>query len=194
MRELGIQMIPAYSPEARGRSERSFATWQGRLPQELRLRGISTVEAANRFLEQTYVAEFNRRFQVPATQPGSAFLPLSGQNLDRIFSLHYERVVNRDNTIQFENRTLQIERVRWRATLFGCTVRVHQHLNGDLTLTHGQQTVASYPAPNTLALDTEMAVEKTCDGKVKVPTFPSHLEIPKTPRDSHFPAATKAAG
>ena len=78
LRELGIQMIPAYSPEARGRSERSFSTWQGRLPQELRLRGITTVEAANRFLDRTYIAEFNRRFQVPAEQPGTAFLPLGG--------------------------------------------------------------------------------------------------------------------
>jgi transposase len=195
MRELGVQMIPAYSPQARGRSERSFATWQGRLPQELRLHGIATVEAANRFLDQTYVAEFNRRFQVPATQPGSAFLPLAGQDLDRIFSLHHERVVNRDNTVQFENRTLQIERVRWRGTLFGCSVRVHQHLNGDLTLTHGQQIVALYPAQNAPQLDAaKMAVEKTCVGKVKKPTFPTHLEIPKIPRDSHFPTATTTAG
>src|SRR6202051_3276527 len=66
MRELGIRMIPAYSPQARGRSERSFSTWQGRLPQELRLRGIGTLEAANRFLREHYMAEFNRRFTVPA--------------------------------------------------------------------------------------------------------------------------------
>jgi hypothetical protein len=195
LRELGIQMIPAYSPEARGRSERSFATWQGRLPQELRLNGITTVEAANRFLDQTYVAEFNRRFQVPATQPGTAFLPLAGQDLDRIFSLHHERVVNRDNTVQFENRTLQIERVRWRATLFGCTVTVLQHLNGDLTLTHGQQLIGSYPAkPPLMPTVSEVAVEKTRGGKVQKTTFPPRLEIPQNTRDSHFPTATTAAG
>lgn len=195
LRELGIQMIPAYSPEARGRSERSFATWQGRLPQELRLHRITTIEAANRFLDQTYVAEFNRRFQVPATQPGTAFLPLHGQDLDRIFSLHHERVVNRDNTVQFENRTLQIERVRWRATLFGCTVTVHQHLNGDLTLTHGQQLIGSYPAQTAPEPDAApMAVEKTRGGKVQKQTFPPRLEIPQTPRDSHFPTAPTAAG
>ena len=106
LRELGIQMIPAYSPEARGRSERSFSTWQGRLPQELRLRNIKSVEAANRFLDRTYMAEFNRRFQVAAEQPGTAFLPLGAQDLDRIFSLHHERVVNRDNTVQFEKPLL----------------------------------------------------------------------------------------
>jgi transposase len=75
LRELGVRMIPAYSPQARGRSERSFGTWQGRLPQELRLRGIRTVEAANAFLREHYIGEFNRRFQVKAAQPGSAFVP-----------------------------------------------------------------------------------------------------------------------
>lgn len=195
MRELGIQMIPAYSPEARGRSERSFATWQGRLPQELRLHRISTVEEANRFLDQTYVAEFNRRFQVPATQSGTAFLPLAGQDLDRIFSLHHERVVNRDNTVQFENRCLQIEPVRWRATLFGCTVTVHQHLDGHLTLTHGQQLLGSYPAQSTPMLAAnQVAVEKTRDGKVQKPTFPTRLEIPPNTRNSHFPTASTTAG
>ena len=94
LRELGIQMIPAYSPEARGRSERSFSTWQGRLPQELRLRGITTVEAANRFLDRTYIAAFNRRFQVPAEQPGTAFLPL-GRAGPRPHLLAPPRVVSR---------------------------------------------------------------------------------------------------
>src|SRR5213596_3639117 len=75
LRELGIRMIPAYSPQARGRSERNFGTWQRRLPQELRLRGIRTREEANRFLRESYVAEFNRKFAVRAAQPESAFVP-----------------------------------------------------------------------------------------------------------------------
>ena len=74
LREFGVQMIPAYSPQARGRSERNFRTWQGRLPQELRLRGIGSLEAANGFLREEYIAEFNGRFQVPAHQRGSAFV------------------------------------------------------------------------------------------------------------------------
>ena len=80
MQELGVQMIPAYSPQARGRTERSFGTWQGRLPQELRLRGIRTLEAANEFLREHYIAEFNRRFQVPAAQRGHrvSTLPATG--------------------------------------------------------------------------------------------------------------------
>ena len=73
MKELGVQMIPAYSPPARGRSERSFGTWQGRLPQELRLAGVSTVEGANRFLRERYVAEFNQKFTVAAKEKGQRF-------------------------------------------------------------------------------------------------------------------------
>src|SRR5437016_7312878 len=117
MKELGVQMIAAYSPEARGRSERNFGTWQGRLPQELRLRGIRTLAAANSFLRQQYIAEFNRHFQVSASQRGSAFVPRRSRDLDLIFSLQFERTVNRDNTVNFQNLSLQIERVCWRGTL-----------------------------------------------------------------------------
>src|SRR2546427_3543203 len=93
--ELGIQMIPAYSPQARGRSERNFGTWQGRLPQELRLHGIGSLEETNRFLREHYMAAFNRSFQVRAAERGTAFLPRRGQSLDLTFSLQFERAVNR---------------------------------------------------------------------------------------------------
>ena len=137
LRERGVQMIPAYWPQARGRSERNFGSWQGRLPQELRLAGITTVEAANTFLHQPYIAEFNRRFQVPAAQPGSALVPRRSCDLDLIFALQFERTVNRDNTVSFQTRSLQIEAVSWRGTLAGCSVTVHQHLDGTLSLPHG---------------------------------------------------------
>src|SRR6202008_872217 len=73
MKELGVQMIPAYSPQARGRCERSFGTWQNRLPQELRLAGVSHFYTANAFLREHYIAEFNRRFAKPVTEKGTAF-------------------------------------------------------------------------------------------------------------------------
>src|SRR6201994_3653616 len=146
LHELGVQMIPAYSPAARGRSERSFSTWQGRLPQELRLRQLGTLEAANRFLREDYIPEFNRRFQVAPAQRGNAFVPCRSRDLERIFSLQFERTVNRDNTVSFQNLSLQIERVRWRATLAGCQVVVHQHLNGTLSLTHGPHCLGRYDA------------------------------------------------
>src|SRR6201996_9022836 len=198
LRELGVQMIPAYSPQARGRSERNFSTWQGRLPQELRLRQLRTLEAANRFLREEYIAEFNRRFQVAPAQRGNAFVPCRSRDLERIFSLQFERTVNRDNTVSFQNLSLQIERVRWRATLAGCQVVVHQHLDGTLSLTHGPHCLGRYTAQGTALATTEMparrAVEKTRAGKVIKPTFPPRLEIPPTPRDSHFPTAPTAAG
>ena len=113
LRELGIQMIPAYSPQARGRSERNFGTWQGRLPQELRLAGCTTLEMVNRFLREHYIAEFNRHFQVKPEQAGSAFVPCRRADLENIFCLQWQRTVNRDNTVSFENLHLQIEPVRW---------------------------------------------------------------------------------
>jgi transposase len=195
--ELGIQMIPAYSPQARGRSERNFGTWQGRLPQELRLHGIASVEEANRFLREHYMAEFNRSFQVRAAERGTAFLPRRAQNLDLVFSLQFERAVNRDNTVSFQHLRLQIEAVRWRATLAGCTVRVHQHLEGSLTITHGPQRLGHYSREGNLLLPkpaVSQVVEKTRAGKVPKPTFPPRLEIPQSARDSHFPTTSATAG
>ncbi|MEO8736828.1 MAG: ISNCY family transposase [Edaphobacter sp.] len=173
MRELDIQMIPAYSPQARGRSERSFGTWQGRLPQELRLRGLTTLEEANRFLRDVYVAEFNRRFQVEAGQPGTAFTPYVGKDLDLVFSLQTERTVNRDNTASFQNLSLQIDKTSWRGTLAGCRVMVHQHLDGTLSLTYGPRRLGRYDRDGVVL---EPAMEK--------------MEIPQTTQDSHFLTAS----
>src|SRR5215469_15076133 len=197
LRGLGVQMIPAYSPQARGRSERNFGTWQGRLPQELRLRQIRTVSEANRFLRQEYITEFNRRFQVPAAQKGSSFTPCRRRDLDLIFSLRFERTVNRDNTISFQNLNLQIEKVSWRGTLAGCNVRVHQHLDGTMSITYGPQRLGHYTSQGTPILQTSAAwkvVEKTLRGKVKKTTFPPRLEIPQTARDSHFPTTSATTG
>src|SRR5467141_1536059 len=198
LRELDIQMIPAYSPQARGRSERNFGTWQGRLPQELRLQGLTTLGAANQFLREHYLAEFNRRFQVAPAQRGSAFLACVRKDLSLIFSLQFERTVNRDNTVSFQNLTLQIERVNWRGTLAGCTVLVHQHLDRTLSITHGPHRLGHYSAQGEAIPSTQnaasRAVEKTRGGKVQKQTFPPRLEIPQRARDSHFPTAPAAAG
>jgi hypothetical protein len=198
LRELGVQMIPAYSPQARGRSERNFSPWQGRLPQELRLRGIRSMEAGNGFLREPYIAEFNARFQVPAAQRGHAFVRRSSRDLDLIFALQFERTVNRDNTVNIQNLGLQIEPVRWRATLAGCSVTVHQHLDGTFTITHGPQRLGHYSAEGVSVAKEKIgargAVEKTQGGTVQKPTFPPCLEIPQTARDSHFATASAAAG
>jgi hypothetical protein len=142
--ELGIHMIPAYSPQAGGRGERNFGTWQGRLPQELRLHGIHSLAAANEFLRDSYIAEFNERFAVAATERGHAFLPVRGKNLDLIFSLQHERTVNQDNTVQLGSRMLQNEKTRWRATLAGCRVTIYEHLDGSCSVGYGPHILGRY--------------------------------------------------
>jgi transposase len=146
LEQLGIEAIPAYSPQARGRSERNFQTWQGRLPQEVRLRGIRSREEANRFLRDSYLGEFNRQFTVAAAESGTAFVPVPLLDLNRIFSLQHERVVNRDNTVSWAHRYLQIEKTAWRGTLAGCRVVVYEHLDGTLTLGYGPHTLGRYTA------------------------------------------------
>jgi hypothetical protein len=189
LQQLGIRMVPAYSPQARGRSERNFGTWQGRLPQELRLRGIHTPEAANGFLREEYVAEFNRRFAVRAALSGSAFLPLAGQELERIFALQHERVVNRDNTVEIAHRVLQIERTPWRNTLAGGRVTVYEHLDGTLSVGYGPHCVGRFNAQGVPLLEPlprkrrPKVVEKT----VAAPPW-------KTLRVSHFSTATATTG
>lgn len=197
LKELGTELIPAYSPQARGRSERSFRTWQGRLPQELRLRGIKTVEAANAFLDGEYITEFNRKFTVPAEQRGTAFVPAPKRRLDEIFAVQHERTVNKDNTVQFGNQALQIDKTKWRTSLAGCRVVVREHLNGELTISYGAHLVARFGGS---VVKTVWAKKrKGCgkDGTVesvekqKQLSHPSHspLENRHKPPVSHFPTA-----
>ena len=155
MKELGIQTIPAYSPQARGRGERSFGTWQGRLPQELRLRGIITVEAANAFLRQDYIAQFNSRFTVTAAQPGTAFVAVGNRDLDRTFSIHHERSVSNDNTVRVANMVLQIQPTMWRSTLAGCRVIVQERLDGTWVISYGPHELGRYTSNGQLIADAD---------------------------------------
>jgi transposase len=162
LRELGVQLIPAYSPQARGRSERGFGTWQGRLPQELRVRGLSTIESANQFLQEEYCREFTQRFGVAASDQGTAFVPLKRKDLDLVFSLQHERVVARDNTVSFANKVWQLERSKLRATLAGCRVTIHQHLDETVSITFGPHLIGPYAADGQmLTAQKKPAVEMT---------------------------------
>jgi hypothetical protein len=145
LKELGIQTIAAYSPQARGRSERSFGTWQGRLPQELRLASITTLEQANQFLRERYIAEFNRKFAVKAAEKGTAFRRSGRSDLDWIFSIQTERVVGKDNTVAIKDHWWQIDKCRWRHTLAGQTVTIHQHLDDSISIRFGPHVVGHYP-------------------------------------------------
>jgi transposase len=171
LKELGVQMIAAYSPQARGRSERSFGTWQGRLPQELRLAGIKTVEDANAFLRERYIGEFNAKFSVAAEDKGTAFRRTSRSDLNWIFTVQTERVVAKDNTVAIAGRSWQIDKTRFRYTLAGCTVTIHEHLDGTISIRYGPHVIGQFEANG----------ERR--GKVQSP--------PKS-RPSHFPTATTA--
>jgi hypothetical protein len=157
MKELGVQMIPAYSPQARGRSERNFGTWQGRLPQELRVANITSVEAANVFLRECYIAEFNRKFTVAPREQGTAFRRCSRKDLDWVFTIQTERVVAKDNTVAIADRRWQIDKTRFRYTLAGCTVTIHEHLDGMISIRYGPHVVARFDLKGKLLVSRKAA-------------------------------------
>jgi transposase len=144
MKHLGIQMIPAYSPEARGRSERAFETHQDRLVKELVFHEITEMDDANRYLAQTYVPAYNAEFMQPAPEDGSAFVPWIGGNLDDILCEQEERTVGADNCVSFEGRKLQVPANQYRCHYVRVKVRVHRYANGELAIFHGPRKLADY--------------------------------------------------
>jgi transposase len=145
LEQLGIELIHANSPQARGRCERSYRTLQGRLPQELRAAGIHTVEEANRFLG-TYLPKHNEQFTVAATESGTAFVPYAGGELDKVFSKHHERVIGNDNVVTFGRVKLQIERQTFRFSMAKCRVLVCEHLDGTIAVYYGPNLLGRYDA------------------------------------------------
>jgi len=145
LQQLGIELIAAHSPQARGRKERMYGTLQGRWPQELRVRGLTTMAAANAWLTEEGIGRFNARFRVDAAEQGSAFVPTTA-DLDRVFSVQHERTVGHDNTVQFGRRHLQIARSPLRCHFVRCRVLVHEHLDGTLSITHGPHVIGRYTA------------------------------------------------
>ena len=147
LRQLGIEHIAAYSPEARGRSECAFGTLQDRLVKELDLAGIATVEAANRFIAETYLPDHNRRFATPPELEDSAFVALARPDqIDDILCLHAERTVARDNTVRYGKRVLQIPTGPDRPHYVKAKVRVHEYPDGILAVFHGPRCLARYHA------------------------------------------------
>ncbi len=147
--ELSITHIPSYTPEGRGRMERLWGTLQLRLPPVLRLKGVTTLEAANRFLAEIYIAQHNARFAVTATEEGSAFVPFVG-DITNILCAKHERVVSKDNCGRFEGLSLQIPAQRHRTHFVKANVRVHQYPGGELALFDGPRRLADYTADGVL--------------------------------------------
>jgi transposase len=197
MKELGVQTIAAYSPQARGRSERNFGTWQGRLPQELRLAGITTVEGANAFLREKYIAVFNTKFSVAAAETGTAFRRTGRGDLNWIFTVQTERVVAKDNTVAIGSRVWQIDKTKFCSTLAGSTVTIHEHLDETVSIRYGPHVVGRFDNKGE-KLSSATAEKRRGKGgsmeagenQKQVSTgFHTPLEISPKPRDSHFSTA-----
>lgn len=144
MANLSIQMIPSYSPEARGRSERAFSTHQNRLPRELVANGINTMEQANQYLAEVYLPAFNAEFMRTPSEQGTAFIQWVGSDLDDILCEQYERTVNPDNCVSFEGKKLQIPPDKYRCHYVKAQVRVHKYMHGSLAVFHGPRKLADY--------------------------------------------------
>ena len=143
LQQLGIELIPAYSAEARGRSERMFGTLQKRLPQELRSHGITTMDEANRFLKEVYLPEHNTRFVKAPEDEASAFVPFAGNVRDTL-CIQEERVVGNDNTVRYKRLVLQIAADRHRHHFVKAKVRVHAYPDGELAIFHGPRCIGRY--------------------------------------------------
>jgi len=150
--QLGIEHIAAYSPEARGRSERMFRTLQDRLPKELALAGIGEdVEAANRFLREVYLPRHNARFATAPAEAGSGFVPVQQAQWRDILCVQDERTVAPDNTVAWRGRRLQIPAHPARAHFVRAKVRVHEYPDGELAIFHGPLCLARWRTDQNLA-------------------------------------------
>ncbi len=144
LEQLGVEHIGAYSPQARGRSERAFQTLQDRLPKELKLAGITTVEAANAFLREVYLPAHNARFAVPPAGEGSAFTPIPGVDLDEILCVEEERQVGHDNCVSYRTLKLQIPESPLRPHFVKARVKVHLYPDGSHALFLGPRGIGRY--------------------------------------------------
>jgi hypothetical protein len=141
---VGITLIPAYSPEARGRSERIFRTLQDRRPKEFALAGITEMAAANRYLTEQFLPAYTRRCAVPASEAGTAFVPWIGPGLADLLCVQEARVVANDNTVRYQGTRLQIPQDPHRFHYVKVTVRVHEYPDGTLAVFHGPRCLARY--------------------------------------------------
>jgi transposase len=201
LRTLGIRLIQARSPQARGRSERAFGTIQGRLPQALRLHGIGDYAHANRYLEAVFVPDFNRRFTVRPAHKESAFVKLPALDLELLLSSKHERVVRNDNTVTFQGLILQLPQTRYRTHFVRCAVTVHQFPDDTMGVSYQGHLLARYdsagqlrhPSPNK---ERAATAQRWASHKMLAGAPPSQL--PTRIQNLHFsapaPAPDESAG
>ena len=185
LKELGMQMIAAYSPQARGRSERSFGTWQGRLPQELRLARIAdSGSTPTAFCASTTSPSSTGSSRGGPPRRAPRFAARGRSDLDWVFSIQTERVVSKDNTVAIKDRWWQIDKCRWRHSLAGQTVTIQEHLDDTVSIRYGPHIVGRY----TEARGKAGAVEAVENQNQVSHRSPRPLEIASG--DSHFPTAS----
>lgn len=187
--QLGIEHIAAYSAEARGRSERMFRTLQDRLPKELRLAGITTIEAANRWLAERGVSELNALFEIEPEQEGSAFVRDRMGQWRQILCVQEERVVAKDNTVAWNGLRLQLPASPLRPHFVRVAVRVHEHWDGTLSVHYGPHRLAAYTAAGEIISAPAAASAAACSGPSR-----HGLETPeRAARPSRRPTLTAPA-
>jgi hypothetical protein len=157
LEQLGIRHIGAYSPQARGRSERMFQTLQDRLVRELADAGIDTIEQANRFIAETYLPAHNRAFMIKPEEDGAAFVPWTRSDLDEILCREEERVVDRDNTVSFERLKLQIGPSPLRRHFVRATVKVRRYADATIGLFYGPRCIGRFQPNGTPLTNLEKA-------------------------------------
>lgn len=145
-KQLGIEHILSYSPQARGRTERANRTLQDRLVNELRLRGVRTTAKANAYLRQRFIADYNETFGVAPRDPESAFVPVGRVDLEAVLCHEEERIVGKDNTVAFEGVRLQIAKQRGRRSCAGLRVIVRRDLEDRHTVWFGSRCLGKYDA------------------------------------------------
>jgi transposase len=177
--QLGIEHIAAYSPEARGRSERAFRTLQDRLPKELGLAGITGLEAANRWLAEVYLPEHNARFAVAAEQDGSAFVADAAQAWREILCIQEERQVGNDNTVKWKRLSLQIPPSPLRPHFVRAKVRVHEYPDGRLAVFWGPHRLADYDAEGRSIINHALAARAASAASPAVDLW---ISLPRSPQ------------
>jgi transposase len=188
---LGIEHIPAYSPQARGRSERLNRTFQDRLVNELRVAKITTMAAANVDLRQRFIPDYNATFRCAPTDPASAFVALGAVDLDQILCHQETRVVARDNTVTFDRRTFQLARQPGRRSCAGLEVTVRRHLNGEYSIWQGTRRLGGYPAVLERPRDARTAVQPV-EAAAAVDAQNASTAAWKTPK-ARFPQLPQAS-
>jgi transposase len=159
LERLGIEHIPAYSPQARRRSERLNRTFQDRLVNELRVAKITTLPAANGYLRDRFLPVHNATFSCPPQDPASAFVPVGRVDLEQILCHQEARLVARDNTVAFQGRTFQLARQSGRRSCAGLQVMIRRHLSGEYSIWQGTRRLGHYLAVPERPRDHRRAVQ-----------------------------------